>query len=313
MIGRIDTHSHVVPPEYLEWLHSKPNFPGPFVEWSRDAALDFYNKNGIAAGILSVSSPGVRLDAAQDPAETRRMARTVNEYSAGIVSSAPDRFGFFASVTLPDVDGAIAEAAYALDELGADGVLLMTNTDGSYLGASEFEPLFEFLGDRNCVVFVHPTVPAGARAAGLSPGVVDFVADTVRCAVSLAMSGTLSRNANLRVILPHGGGFLPYTALRIANMVFPGRDPDEAIDEFRRFYFDTALSSSPYSMPSLLAFAHPDHLTFGTDWPYANSIQAGAFTDQLDRLALPSGASQAINFANAEALFPRLAARVRAS
>lgn len=308
MTGRIDTHSHFVPPEYLEWLHSKPNFPGPFVEWSRDAALDFYDRNGIAAGILSISSPGVRLDANQDADETRRIARMVNEYAAETVASAPDRFGFFASLTLPDVDGAIAEATYALDELGADGVVLMTNTDGVYLGAPEFEPLFAFLDDRNCVAFVHPTVPVGARAAGLSPGVVDFVADTVRCATSLATSGTLARHPNLRVILSHGGGFLPYTALRIANMVFSGREPHESVEEFRRFYFDTALASGPYSMPSLTAFAKPGHLTFGSDWPYANTAQASAFTAELDAGGLASDAADAINFANAQLLFPRLAA-----
>jgi 6-methylsalicylate decarboxylase len=306
--GRIDTHSHFVPPEYLDWLHSQPNFPGPFIEWNREAALDFYDQNGIAAGILSISSPGVHLGAGQAADETRRVARMVNDSAAEVVRSAPTRFGFFATLTLPDVDGAIAEAAYALDELGADGVVLMTNTDGAYLGAPEFDPLFAFLSDRECVVFVHPTIPAGARAAGLSPGVVDFVADTVRCATSLAMSGTLARHPNLRVILSHGGGFLPYTALRIANMVFPGRDPNEGVEEFRRFYFDTALASSVYSLPALTAFAQPDHVTFGTDWPYANTAQASAFTAELDSRGLAPDVASAINFANAKQLFPRLAA-----
>jgi predicted TIM-barrel fold metal-dependent hydrolase len=294
--GRVDTHSHFVPPEYLDWLHSKPGFPGPFIEWERQAALDFYDQNGIATGILSISSPGVHLATDQDRGETRRMARMVNDYAAEVVRSAPDRFGFFATLPLPDVDGAIAEATYALDELDADGVVLMTNTDGVYLGAPDFEPLFDFLGERGCVVFVHP-------------GVVDFVADTVRSATSLAMSGTLARHPGLRVILSHGGGFLPYTALRIANMVFPGREPNQGVEEFRRFYFDTALTSGPYSMASLLEFAEPGRLTFGTDWPYANAAQASAFTAELDARGLAPDAADAINFANAEELFPRLAAR----
>jgi len=139
---------------------------------------------------------------------------------------------------------------------------------------------------------------------------VDFVADTVRCATSLAMSGTLARHPKLRVILSHGGGFLPYTALRIANMVFPGRDPHDGVEEFRRFYFDTALASSPYSMPALTAFAQRGHLTFGTDWPYANTDQATAFTAELDAAALEPDAADAINFVNAQALFPRLAALI---
>ena len=304
---RIDTHSHIVPPAYREWLESEPGYPGPFVDWSRRAALDFYDENGIAAGILSVSSPGVRLPGSDDATQTRRLARLVNDYSAEVVRSAPDRFGFFATLTLPDVDGAIAEARYALDELGADGVVLMTNADGVYLGDPAVAPLLDFLGERDCVVFAHPTVPVGARAAGLSPGVVDFVADTVRCAVSLATGATFTRNPGLRVILSHGGGFLPYAALRIATMVFPGRDPREAVDELRHFYFDTALASGAYSMPSLLEFAKPSHLTFGTDWPYASAPQAAAFTDELDARELAPQLAAAINHRTAEQLFPRLA------
>ena len=159
MNRRIDTHSHVVPPAYLEWLRSEPAFPGPFVEWSREAALDFYDANGIAAAILSISSPGVRLPGTDDADTTRRLARQVNEYSADVVRSAPDRFGFFATLTLPDIDGAIAEATYALDELDADGIVLMTSTDGVYLGDPSVAPLLDFLGDRGAVVFVHPTAP----------------------------------------------------------------------------------------------------------------------------------------------------------
>jgi hypothetical protein len=62
-----------------------------------------------------------------------------------VVSRRPSRFGFFATVTLPDVEGALAEAAYALDVLHADGIVSLANNDGRYLVDPAFAPLLEFL------------------------------------------------------------------------------------------------------------------------------------------------------------------------
>lgn len=78
----------------------------------------------------------------------RDMARRMNETAAEVVRRHPDRFGFFATLTLPDVDGAIAETAYALDVLGASGVVLLANTHRTYLGAPEQEPLLAELARR---------------------------------------------------------------------------------------------------------------------------------------------------------------------
>ena len=87
------------------------------------------------------------------------------------------------------------------------------------------------------------------------------------------------------------------------------RSPLDAIEDLRSFYFDTALSGSPAALPSLLAFAKPGHVLFGSDWPYAPAIAVGYFTGQLDAYeALGAAGHHAIDRANAVALFPRLAA-----
>jgi 6-methylsalicylate decarboxylase len=305
--ARIDTHFHVVPPAYRAWLEEHPLYRGPYVDWSRDAALEYLDRSGTATGIMSLSTPGARIAASDEPSSTRRIARSANEYCAQVVRDDPGHFGFFATLTLPDVDGALAEAQYALDQLGADGVVLLTNTDGVYLGDPQWDPLLSFLDERAAVVFVHPTAPAAPGVPGISPGVVDFLADTVRCAVNLTKHGCLRRYPGLKVLLSHGGGYLPYAAIRIALMALPGVPEDAAQAELRRFYVDTALTSGPFALPSLLAFAEATHVIFGSDWPYASTEQASGFTDRLADYLPEISQAYPINRGNAEVLFPRLA------
>ena len=99
------------------------------------------DRHGIATGVLSVSTPGVHLG---NDTEARKWARDVNEYTADLVRADPGRFGLFATLTLPDVEGAIAEAEYALDTLHADGVILLASNAGRYLGDPGFAPLLAY-------------------------------------------------------------------------------------------------------------------------------------------------------------------------
>ena len=307
--GRIDTHTHVVPPFYLDWLDSLPGYAGPRIGWSPDAALDSFDRLGVAAGILSISTPGVRYGPDASIDATRYLARRVNEYCADVVRDHPRRFGFFASLVLPDLAGALTGARHALDVLGADGVVLPANVDGVYLGTPAWDPLLELLDEHGAVVFVHPTALAGPPASGLSPAVVDFLADTTRAAATLVVNDCLDRYPSIRFILAHGGGYLPYAATRVAAMLSRERDEETVLDRLRRFYFDTALVGGPYALPSLLAFADPNRLTFGSDWPYEfRPDQSRDFTARLDAFPLPDELRAAIDRRNAEDLFPRLAA-----
>ncbi|MGU3586411.1 amidohydrolase family protein [Rhodococcus sp. C26F] len=304
MPGRIDTHQHIVPPRYRQWLLEKGLTAGgrAIPEWSAENALELMGDNEIDTAIVSVSTPGV--EPTVDLSEGRSLARELNEFTAGVVADYPGRFGFFATLTLPDVEGALIETSYALDELGADGVVLLANSKGIYLGDPAFDPLFEELDRRSTVVFVHPSHLPADPVPGLPPYTVDFLLDTTRAAVNLARSGTLDRYPNMKVILSHAGGFLPYAAQRAANVASPHDDgDDDGLRVMRKFYFDTALSSSPYALPSLLAFADPTHITYGSDWPYAPAARSAKFTTSLDDYSDIDHA--AVNRGNAELLFPR--------
>ena len=232
-------------------------------------------RHDVDVAILSVSTPGVFLG---DGADARAMARDVNDFAAQVVRDHPDRFGFFATLTLPDVDGALAELDRAFDTLGADGVVLLANSAGTYLGDKAFDPVFDELQRRQAVVFVHPSILPGIEPIdGIPAFVADFLLDTTRAAVNLARTGTLDRCPDVRFILSHAGGFVPYAASRLATAAGDG-DFLTGLARLQRYHFDIALSGTPSALPSLLAFTTPDKVTFGTDFPYAPDTAVAAMT-----------------------------------
>ncbi|MYW97661.1 amidohydrolase [Amycolatopsis rubida] len=316
---RIDTHQHLVPPRYAKWMGEKGIRPGgiDLPSWSPSAALKFMDGHGIAVGILSLSTPGVYFG---DVPEARRWAREVNEYAAEVVADRPDRFGFFATLTLPDVEGALAEAEYALDTLHADGIVLLANNDGRYLGDPGFEPLLQFLHERQATVFVHPGELPGPEVPGIPTFTADFLLDTTRTAISLILSGSMEKYPGIKFILAHAGGFVPSISYRIlltmlntknkAQQAWALLDQKHQVPKqlsvLRKFYYDIALSASPSALPSLLEVASPDHITYGSDFPFAPAVAVGFLNKTFERYPLDAGLRAAIDRGNSENLFPRL-------
>ncbi|MER7834791.1 amidohydrolase family protein [Streptomyces sp. NPDC096040] len=236
------------------------------------------------------------------------LARRLNDFSAALITEHPGRFGWFATLPLPDTAGSVREAERALADLGADGVTLLANTDGDYLGADGQDALWQVLDEHGAVVFVHPAELPGPAVDGIPPFAADFLLDTTHAACLLVRNGVVRRYPYIRFILSHAGGFVPYASHRMAVALAAdtGRSPLDILDDFRGFYFDTALSASPAALPTLLAFARPGHVLFGSDWPFAPAAAGQYFANGLDTGVDP-GTLAAVNRTNAEALFPRLA------
>jgi predicted TIM-barrel fold metal-dependent hydrolase len=325
---RIDVHHHIVPPEYVAALTSlgiKGGGGVDFPPWNPQSSLNMMDRQGIATAILSLPTLD---DYLGDHALARDLARRYNDYCANLVYRYPQRFGAFATLPLPDVNAALLELEYALDTLHLDGVILMSSYEGRYLGDPAFEPVFTELNRRKAVVFVHPTVPPNDRVSPLPlpVGTLEFVFDTTRAVVNLAARGTLGRCPDLRIILAHAGGTVPYLAERIAGAISmvdrEGRPLTiQGIEEvqqilgemqsitasLQRLYYDTALSASPYIFRALQELVTPAHVLFGSDYPWANEMIAAftlrgienddGFDDQMRRT---------IERENALALFPRL-------
>jgi predicted TIM-barrel fold metal-dependent hydrolase len=299
--ARIDVHQHLVPPDRSRVMAERATALGwPAPAWDVESAIAMMDRRSIATGLLSFPAPVAAPDA---PATARDGARSVNEYTAEVLKDRPDRFGHFAVLPLPDMDAALAETAHALDELNADGLMVLSNVHGTYLGDPAFDPLWAELDARAAVVLVHPTAPPVAPIPGLPSPLVDFPYDTARTALHLALHGVPGRYPRIKMILP-------YAAHRfaVAARLHPGSTPEGLLIELRRFYFDTAISAGPAALPSLVAFAAPGHVLYGSDFPMLSEEWATGFDSGLDDY--PHWEPEQLhagNRGNAELLIPRLA------
>ncbi|MGK5627904.1 amidohydrolase family protein [Streptomyces sp. URMC 123] len=312
-VGLVDVHAHYVTDSYVRQAkaagHLMPDGVPAWPSWSAAAHLDVMDRCGIDTAMLSVSSPGVHFG---DDAAARDLAREVNEAGAEAVREHPGRFGLFASLPLPDVDGALAELAHAYDTLGADGVVLETNTHGTYLGDPKLEPVWAELDRRGAVVFLHPTSPVcwERSALGRPRPMVEFVFDTARTVTDLLMAGTLVRHRNLKVIVPHCGGALPVLADRVdgfMKMFMPAdaQAPD-AVEQLRRLYYDLAGPALPRQLPALLSLADPEHLLYGSDHVWTPAAGVEEHVRGLDAAPAPAGAAswRSLTTANARRILP---------
>jgi predicted TIM-barrel fold metal-dependent hydrolase len=315
--GRIDVHHHAVPDAMRRWAIDQGLLPeegGPtWAQWRLEDTLEVMDDNGIAAGIASAPVPS---EAFRDRVRAEEGVRVCNESLAELVAGNPARFGFFANVATYHVELAIEQAGHALDELGAEGVILMTTTGDRYLGDPAFDPLFAELNERRAVVFIHPgPLPeGGTELPGVPDFIGDFLLDTTRTALNLIASGTLDRYPDVSVILSHAGGFLPWAAGRAESAGRQGEGPDPAAIRraLRRFFYDTALPMSPYATPALLAAAGPGRVMYGSDWPARPAGEVATVTRAHDTdPSLSRHTRRRIDRDNALRLFPGLASRLQ--
>lgn len=306
---RIDVHHHFLTKGYLaarerHGIRTGPGFEGALA-WTPEASLARMDEAGVDVAILSHTSNWTPYDAG----ETRALVREANDFAAGLVQAHPARFGFFAALPMPDVDGSLVELERALDVLGADGVSTTTNFGTSWPGDPQFDPVFAELDRRGAVVFVHPQAPA--VALGLVPPVpdatVEFMFDIVRCIAAMLFRGTFTRFPRIRFIFTHGAGGLPALADRIdrntrLQPAVAERLPEGAAAALQRLHVDVTTSTSAPSVAALRAFLPGTQLLFGSDYPFvapavtARGLAASAFTE-AERTAIDSG--------NALRLFPR--------
>lgn len=223
-----------------------------------------------------MTAPGAPIAGSDEGA--RALARAANEYCAALRDKNPQRFGFFAALpNALDTAGTLAEIAYALDHLKADGVTLFTRYgDGNYyLGHEKIAPIWTELNARQAIVFIHPTHPADTNRVNpsLLQPTLDYPHETTRTTVDLLMSNTRKRNPNCKIILSHAGGTLPWIFSRFTTSLrgLPrektphGKTYEEYVEELRSFYYDLAGSCSHQVLDLVLQMIPDDHILYGED------------------------------------------------
>ncbi|TDC52733.1 amidohydrolase [Jiangella ureilytica] len=288
----VDVHAHFLTEEYVAAAvragHRVPDGMPGWPRWSAGEHLALMDAHGIDRAMLSVSSPGVYFG---DDVRARVLARQVNAAASSLAESRPDRFGFLAALPLPDLDGALAEAGHALDELGASGVVVLTNAAGRYPGDPRLEPLWRSLDERAAAVLLHPTSPPNWRDVALDRPrpLMEFLFDGVRAVGDLVLSGVLARYPRIRFVVGDAGSVLPLLASRLELLADDGV---RLASQLGSLWSDLGTSGV---WPSVT-----DRVVYGSGFCFT---PADAVARQLARLDAAAADWRAVTTANAARLF----------
>ena len=281
--GVIDVHSHIITPEFLSALDSEgrlmdEGFPLP--KYDAEAHLKWMDEAGVQTSVLTLAAP--------QPASPTVVRRT-NETAAKLKQEHPRRFLFCAALPLPDVHAAIREVIYALDTLKADGIKLATNIQGQYLGAPELDTLFSVLNERKAVVILHPhrPEPVNRQVMQQTPlAMQEYLSETTRAVSNMISRNVLARYNHIKVVVPHCGAYLPLAVSRMKSLA-PVMQANKMVGNIdweknlSALYYDLAGAHSPEVIRMLLTITTPDHLLYGSDYPY---VAPQVLTHSLQRM-----------------------------
>jgi aminocarboxymuconate-semialdehyde decarboxylase len=276
---RIDVHAHYFPVEYLDRLD----------RYAGTKATQFFRKAGLASegfsGIeahfrnmdlakvdLQVLSVSGQLPYFANENDAVDAARLGNDFYARIVSEYPKRFAAFACTPLPHVKASIAEMTRALDELGMVGVTAGTAVLGKSIADSSFDGFFGELNRRKAVLFIHPMGgSAGSsliESAKLTWPIGAPLEDTI-CMLQFMQANIPSRFPDIKIILPHLGGFAPFLTARLDQLqdhFLPASAAPPSV-QARYFWYDT-VNANPSALRCTQEAVGTDRLLFGTDYPF---------------------------------------------
>ena len=279
----IDVHSHIITPEFVSSLEREnrlmdEGFPLP--KYDVTSHLKWMDETGVETSVLTLAAP---------QPTSALVVRQANEAAARIKREHPGRFMFCAALPLPDVDAAIREVKYALDTLGADGIKLATNVAGQYLGAPELDTLFAVLAQRRAVVILHPhrPEPVNREVMAQTPlAMQEYLSETTRAVANMISRNVLARYPGVKVVVPHCGAYLPLAVPRMQSLT-PVMQANKMVGDIdweanlAALYYDLAGAHSPEVIRMMLTITTPDHLLYGSDYPY---VAPQVLTQSLARM-----------------------------
>ncbi len=252
------------------------HYPGDFnvaVPGHRDIEYreQILKDSGIDTQVITLTTPGTHIETA---ATAIRLARLVNDAFARIVSSKRGRFASLATLPLCDPAASVVELRRAMEQLKFPGVMVFSNVNGTALSHQSFWPLWEAADELGAIVHIHPTNPVGVEAMldyWLMP-LVGFLMDTTLAAASLVFSGVAERFPNIKWVLGHLGGAIPYLAERLDRGYEAFADCRKNVSRppssyLKKFYFDT-VNFDPRALELAVSFAGASQILAGSDYPH---------------------------------------------
>jgi 6-methylsalicylate decarboxylase len=320
-IRGIDFHHHFGPPQWTSFLASKNVLHPSWTGWTPTRSVEELDRAGLATAMISITYPGIWLgENVVSIDATRSLARDCNEFGAKMVADHPGRFGLFAVLPLPDVEGSLREIEYVFDTLKVDGIGILTSYGDKWLGDPAFAAVFQELNRRKAIVFTHANVPScctrgGSGAArylvpGVNNNVIEYGTDTTRAIMSLVVINANDLYPNIRFSFSHAGGTMPFLIERIlgrkemASLTDPAR-PNARLHQLRQFYYDTANANNIVALTALTKVVGVSQILLGTDFPYEGTV-AEQVNDLKSCGAFTPMELQAVCSSNARRMLPQL-------
>jgi aminocarboxymuconate-semialdehyde decarboxylase len=310
---RIDVHAHYFPVEYLDRLDQYGgNQQTLFVRKAKMVSADFRDlepnfRNMDAAGVdMQVLSVSSQLPYFVNESEAVETARLGNDLYARVVSEYPKRFAAFACTPLPHVRASIVEMRRALDDLGMAGVTTGTTVLGKSIADPAFDEFFAELNCRKAVLFIHPMGGAvGSQlieSSNLTWPVGAPLEDTI-CLLQFMQANFPSRFPDIKIIIPHLGGFAPFLTARL-DQLRQRFLPDSAMmpsAQAKYFWYDT-VNGYPSALRCSQEAVGTDRLLMGTDFPFWRDAAFKLCVDYVAEAGLPAGDVERVLGGNAEIL-----------
>ena len=233
--------------------------------------IEDMDRHGIDVEVVSLSTPNVFFTDGEHQPE---VARLINDAYAGLIAKHPTRFKGFASIPMDAPDAALMELHRAIGDLQLNGVVLLSNIGGKPLTSPEYHPFFEEANRMGLCIFLHPMIPLNSepfREYVLGP-IVGFPFDTTLAVARMCYSGVFEEFPNIRWIIGHLGGAVPYLMERMDNGFRDFAECREKIDKLpsvylKQLYYDT-VSFSPYTLKMVRDMVGADHMVMGSDYPH---------------------------------------------
>jgi len=317
--ARIDVHAHYFPAKYLERMDSYGATGITLVphrltvsnqeQKNLDARFAMMERAGIGMQVISCANVFPYFESEEKSVDAARLA---NDLYADLVRQYPKRFAAFGCTPLPHIDASLKEIRHSLDDLGMAGITIGSFVMGKTIADPMFEAIFAELNRRKAIVFIHPIGGGGGVPLLETTKLIWPIGAPFEDAMTLMQLIQLDyprRYPDMKVIVPHLGGFAPFLLTRFDQFrdQYMPKDPPPPSVQARNFWYDT-VNGSPAALRCSCDVLGTDKLMLGTDFPYWVDDAFQLQVDCLRQARLPAHVENDLYRANAERLLGMKAA-----